>query len=160
MATTILEPRVQLAGRELFSRMLSDFDYSSVVWTMTRYNQGLSHDAALDLVRAFLQWVSLTPVVESGEMYVMLKTPVEEAFHCFVLNTRAYEAFCDKFLGAFFHHDPLFEENSGTTQGAIEYTVSRLEKEFGEQLEPALKEWRILLNAGRAQAACVGCKGS
>jgi|SRR5882724_10412408 len=160
MVTAVVPSSCTLAGRALYSRMLSEFDYSSVVWTITRYNENVQRDAAYGLVRAFLQWVSLTPVIEAGQMYVMLKTPVEEAFHSFVLNTRAYEAFCLKFLNSFFHHDPLFEENAEQTEDAIEYTVGRLEAEFGEELEPALKEWRVLLNEGRARAACVGCKGT
>ncbi len=159
MSRTVTAVTCVSGGRELYCRMLSEFDYGPVVWTMTRYNEGMQKEEAFRLVKAFLQWVSLVPIVEASETYVMLKTPVEEAFHSFVLNTRAYEAFCSKFLGSFFHHDPLFEESAPQMNKAIEYTVRRLEQEYGDELEPALRDWRTLLNEGLARAACVGCKG-
>jgi hypothetical protein len=87
----------------------------------------------------------------------MLKTPVEEAFHAFVLNTRQYKAFCERFLGYFFHHDPVTEERAPQMQNGIRYTVELLEKHYGESLLQPLCEWRHQLDDGSAQIACVGC---
>jgi hypothetical protein len=146
-------------GPALFERMQTEFDFEPVIWTMMRYDEKQTRERATELLNSFLQWFSLIPLIEPGETYVMLKTPVEEAFHSFVLNTRAYKQFCDTFLGYFFHHDPITEERAPEMQGGIRYTVELLEKYYGESLLPPLRDWRRQLNDGSARIACVGCKG-
>jgi hypothetical protein len=147
-----------LAGQELYGRMLQEFDYSQIVWTMMRYDARQTKEVSTLLVNSFLQWISLVPAIEDGNIYV-LKTPVEEAFHSFVLNTRHYNAFCQQFLGHFFHHDPVMEERAPQMQSGIRYTVELLEKHYGDSLLPPLKDWRSQLDSGTAQIACVGCGG-
>jgi hypothetical protein len=146
-----------LAGPELYDQMQRDFDYGPVIWTMMRYDERQTKESSNSLLNSFLQWIALVPAIETGKTYVMLKTPVEEAFHSFVLNTRHYGAFCERFLGYFFHHDPVTEERAPQMQGGVRYTVELLEKHYGDSLLQPLREWRRQLDDGSAQIACVGC---
>lgn len=148
-----------LYGQELYKEMKLNFDYSQITWTMTRYNKSITDDKAEELLDAFLQWVSVVPAIEIGEAntFVMLETPIEEAFHSFVLNTKLYQEFCDKFLGFFFHHNPLKEETGPQIDAGVRYTVELLEKCHGTNLHPLLKEWRGLLENGTYKVACVKC---
>jgi hypothetical protein len=137
--------------------MLQEFDYSQIIWTMMRYDERQTKESSNLLLNSFLQWIALVPAIEAGNIYVMLKSPVEEAFHSFVLNTRHYDAFCEQFLGYFFHHDPVTEERAPQMQNGIRYTVELLEKHYGESLLQPLRDWRSQLDEGTAQIACVGC---
>jgi len=140
--------------------MKRDFDYSLIIWTMRRYNKAMTEEVAQQLLDAFLQWISLTPLNTKEHFVTMFQTPVEEAFHCFVLNTRLYRAFCDKFLPFFFHHDPIVSESSENVHAWAEYTVQLLEREFGDELNPELKLWREQFDAGTYHIACAGPGGS
>ena len=147
-------------GKELYNDMISSFDYWQIVWTIKRYNKNISDPEANEMLNAFLQWVAAIPAISKGEnnVFVMLETPVEEAFHAFVLNTRLYQKFCERFLGFFFHHDPLTEETLETTELGAKYTVNLLESLYSEDLHPLLKDWRKQLNNDTYKVACVGCK--
>jgi hypothetical protein len=148
------------AGRSLYEEMIKDFDYSQINWTIRRYNNSISETDANQMIDAFLQWISLTPF-NTREIYmVMFKTPVEEAFHNFVLNTRIYQVFCQKFLGYFFHHDPMVQETGPEVERIAKYTVEMLEKTFGADLNPLLKEWRQQFDEGTYHVACAGPGGS
>lgn len=161
MSTTLSTlPSVSKAGRVLYSEMKNDFDYSQINWTIRRYNSSISESEADQMIDAFLQWISLTPL-NTREIYmVMFKTPVEEAFHNFVLNTRIYKTFCDKFLGYFFHHDPMVQETGPEVERIAQYTVEMLEKTFGEQMNPLLKDWRRQFDDKSYHVACAGPGGS
>jgi hypothetical protein len=149
----------QKAGKPLYDEMVSDFGYEQITWTMRRYNEGMSTERSEELLHAFLQWIALSPM-DNGEKYItMFQTDVEEAFHCFVLNTALYQKFCDKFLGFFFHHNPLVEEEGPEVESAAKYTVELMEREYGDQLHPELKEWRKQFDAGTYKVACVGPGG-
>lgn len=157
MSVNTLSDERALVGPQLFNRMLQEFDYGPIIWTMMRYDERQTEESSTSLLNSFLQWISLVPAIEPGNTYVMLKTPVEEAFHSFVLNTRHYGAFCEKFLGYFFHHDPVTEERAPQMVNGIRYTVELLERYYGESLLQPLRDWRGLLNEGTATIACVGC---
>jgi hypothetical protein len=146
-------------GKVLYGRMLKNFDYSQIVWTMKRYNSAMSDDKANALLDAFLQWFSLIPSNREDRYLVMFQSPVEEAFHSFVLNTRLYSEFCAKFLGQFFHHDPLVDESGPEVERLAWYTVRALENEFGNTLQRELKNWRVQLESGEYKVACVGPGG-
>jgi hypothetical protein len=148
------------AGRVLYEEMVKDFDYSQINWTIRRYNNSISEADANQMIDAFLQWISLTPR-NTREIYmVMFKTPVEEAFHNFVLNTRIYQVFCEKFLGYFFHHDPMVQETGPEVERIAKYTVEMLETNFGSDLNPLLKDWRRQFEDGTYHVACAGPGGS
>lgn len=155
-----LAPKLDgLYGQSLYQEMLDNFDFSQITWTMTRYNKEMTTEEAKELLHAFLQWFALIPTNNSGHYVIMLETPVEEAFHAFVLNTALYQKFCEQFLGFFFHHTPLREETGPQIEAAVRYTVELLEQHYGENLHPALQRWREQLDAGTYKVACVGPGG-
>lgn len=146
-------------GREIYEEMRSRFDYSQIIWTMRRYNEHMSEERAMHLLDAFLQWISLAPLNTDKQWITMFKTDVEEAFHCFVLNTRLYRQFCDQFLGFFFHHDPLVEESGPEIEAAARFTLENLEESFGDVLNSEFKEWRQQFEDGTYHVACAGPGG-
>lgn len=146
-------------GRELYAAMKSEFDYSQITWTMLRYNEGMTQTEAERLLDAFLQWISLAPLNSKDRFITMFKTPVEEAFHNFVLNTRLYRQFCDQFLPFFFHHDPIVSEAREDVHEWAKYTVELMEAEFGDDLSPELTLWRTQFDNGTYHVACAGPGG-
>ena len=146
-------------GRPLYDEMLRGFDYSQITWTMRRYNDDMTQESADELLDAFLQWISLAPLNTADQWITMFQTDVEEAFHCFVLNTRLYRDFCEQYLGFFFHHDPLVEESGPEIEAAARFTLEQLEASFGESLSPELKEWRVQFDSGDYKVACSGPGG-
>ena len=159
MAQVALQRKLAKSGSELYERMKSDFDYSQIIWTIRRYNTDISEERAAELVDAFLQWISLVPGNTPRQYITMFQSPVEEAFHCFVLNTRLYRQFCEEYLEFFFHHDPLAEEAGPEVVAAAEFTVTSLEQEYGATLHEELREWRRQFNDGSYKVACVGPGG-
>lgn len=60
---------------------------------------------------------------------------VDEAWHLFILFTRDYAAFCEKYLGQFIHHKPTLVENEEEAQvmmNAYENTREIAVQLFGE----------------------------
>lgn len=159
MQETLIRERIgRPLGSELYRMMKEDFDASPIIWTMRRYNSSLGADEAAARFEAFLQWVALVPSVPQDNWYVMLESPVEDAFHSFVLNTRQYDAFCEKFLGQFFHHDPMPDQVSpNVVYEAAAYTIGLLEDAYGPTLTPYLQDWRKQLTDGTFRVACVKC---
>lgn len=146
------------AGRALWDQMRREFDYTQVAWTICRYNPGISEERAKELLDAFLQWIAIVPMNTENNYATMFKSPVEEAFHCFVLNTRVYYEFCETFLGEFFHHDPLTDEDGPEAQTQAGYTVNLLLAEYGDDLHPELQQWCRQFEDGTFKVACVGCR--
>jgi hypothetical protein len=159
MSATATPLRAAKFGKALYQEMREHFDYSQITWTMKRYNAEMSQNWADELVDAFLQWVSLVPTNQADNFVVMFQSPIEEAFHSFVLNTRLYSEFCERFLGEFFHHDPLVDEAGPEVERLAWYTVEALEKEFGDELHPELRQWRTWLAGENYKVACVGPGG-
>jgi hypothetical protein len=147
------------SGRNLYETMKQEFDFSQISWTIRRYNSEINEARSEELVDAFLQWVSLAPRNTNQQFITMFQGPVEEAFHCFVLNTRLYRSFCEKFLGYFLHHDPVIDENVPDIASAAEYTVNSLQAEFDVSLHPDLQDWCKQFVEGSYEVACVGPGG-
>jgi len=159
-AKSAIRPSVLKAGKILYREMKDNFDYSQISWTIRRYTPSITEAEADNMIDAFLQWIALTPR-NTMELYmVMFKTPVEEAFHNFVLNTRIYGQFCEKFLGYFFHHDPMVQETGPEVEKIARFTVEQLEKTYGGELNPLLKDWRRQFDNGTYHIACAGPGGS
>ncbi|WP_421787909.1 hypothetical protein [Hyphobacterium sp.] len=158
--TVVAQDTVLKFGKPLYDEMQIGFDYSQITWTMQRYNPEMSKERADELLDAFLQWISLSPMNTKDRWITMFKTDVEEAFHCFVLNTRLYKEFCARYLNFFFHHDPLIEESGPEIEEAARFTVESLEDTFGPSLNPELRRWRTLFDSGEYEVACAGPGGS
>lgn len=158
--TAALNKKDRPFGQELFHTMIDEYDFGNVTWTIQRYNKAISDAKAKEMLHAFLQWISLAPLNSDDRWITMFQTDVEEAFHSFVLNTALYQDFCTRYIGYFFHHNPVIEEEGPEIEAAAKYTVEALVKEYGEELHPMLKEWKIQFDMGTYEVACVGPGGS
>lgn len=143
-------------GKVLFQKMIEEYDFGNVTWTMQRYNNEIDDKNAAEILQAFLQWLSLAPLDSKNQWITMFQTEVEEAFHAFVLNTELYHDFCNRYLGYFFHHNPLVEEEGPEVQAAAKYTFEKLLAEYGDDLHPLLKKWKVQFDKGIYKIACVG----
>src|SRR3989344_7838963 len=129
-------------GPTLCREMRESTYFRPIISTLLRERSVSNEAEARNLLDAFLQWIALIPVVERGKVFVMLKTPVDEVFHAFVLNTAFYQEFCQKYFGFFIHHNPLDGDTSAKIDEGVNYTVDLLEQHYGEQLHPELRAWR------------------
>jgi len=159
MIATLEVPQTHKPGIELYQHMLDTFDYSQITWTMRRYHAEMTEEHAQGMLHAFLQWVALVPSIPDDKWYAMLQTPVEEAFHSFVLNTKHYQRFCQRYLGFFFHHEPVRNESQQQQRNGAEFTINLLEETYGDELHPLLKDWRRQFDAREEVVACVGQGG-
>ena len=152
-------PKTVKYGKALYREMLEQFDYGQIRWTIQRYNPDITEARADEMVNAFLQWMALAPLNTPERYVVMFNTPVEEAFHNFVLNTRLYGKFCNQFLGYFFHHDPLTQESGPEVEPLAKYTIELLQEAYGDELHPLLQDWVQQFHDGTYHVACVGPGG-
>jgi hypothetical protein len=77
---------------------------------------------------------------------------IDEAWHHFILFTRDYEDFCEKFFGKFIHHKPYGPEEIAANDGSIiKRTIARTREVFGDVLS---ENWSY------AAADCDQCAGS
>ena len=140
MPTTLAPARdAALRGRALYAAMLSAFDYSPVLDTAVQH-YGLSHAEAADRFAGLLQWLSAIPFARPGQPIQMVES-IDRLWHAFVLNTKLYRAFCDRFFGRYIDHDPLdrnFAELS--KKQYARFTLATLEAEFGAALHPAFRD--------------------
>jgi len=147
--TALLDPK------ELYAEM-QGFDFDPVLRTAVQECGIEDRARAEELLHAFLQWFSIVPFVDHDHVFVMLKTDVDQIFHAFVLNTRAYQEFCQQFVGQFIHHTPLDDSTAKSLEGGVTYTVDLLEHFYGDQLSPELAEWRDQLEKGAWVVSCPG----
>ena len=143
-------------GSMLYDEMLEGFNFSAVLRTMTRMDESLSSAAAEELLHAYLQWVSIIPAVGQGKCAAMLDSPVETACHAFVLNTKLYQEFCEKYLGFFLHHEPFDGETTADSDSLAHSTLSLLESQYGERLSPVFRQWRSEVDSATYRLACCG----
>lgn len=143
-------------GQEL-SRSMNSFDFSPVIGTLLQRSVAKSKEEAADLVDAFLQWIAMVPAIEAGNVYIMLNTPVDEAFHAFIEHREQYDAFCKTFLGFVVQHHPIEAHRGLDLAGGVRYTVGLLEGHYGSALHPLLKQWRHQLDNGCAVVSCSSC---
>ena len=64
---------------------------------------------------------------------------VDLAWEAFILNSREYREFCDKFVGFYVDHDPLdVQEPTVAKREYARETLARLQSAFGDRLNPEL----------------------
>ncbi len=139
MSTTTALEAVPTTGRALHASMLTAFDYSPVLDTAVQH-YGLSRAEASSLFDGLLQWLSAIPFARPGQPIQMVEA-IDRLWHAFVLNTKLYRAFCDRFFGRFIDHDPLdryFAELS--KKQYARFTLATLTEEFGDALHPAFRD--------------------
>ncbi len=142
-------------GQALCDEMKRTFDFTPIVETAVRDCGVQDELRARYLLDAFLQWFSLLPAVKPGQVYVMMKTEVDAIFHAFVLNTKVYREFCDRFIGHFIDHHPLDDSTRSRVEDGVRYTVNLLEEHFGGDLHPALREWKTQLDCSAWMVSCM-----
>lgn len=74
-----------------------------------RMEQGCSPEEAALLVGELKRWLYACARSPQPLSIVPELIPIDCAWHCFILFTRDYEAFCTRLLGRFIHHDPIAE---------------------------------------------------
>jgi hypothetical protein len=128
-----------LRGRPLRDRMRGAFDDAPVLDTATQH-YGLARAEAAALFDGLLQWLSAIPFARPGQPIQMVES-VDRMWHAFVLNTKLYRMFCDRFFGRFIDHDPLDREFAGLSKKQYaRFTLATLEQEFGSELHPAFRD--------------------
>lgn len=105
--------------------------------------------------RRFEETVRFLDLVAEGHGPLVPSRTLDDAWHAFVLHTRAYAAFCEERYGFFVHHDP--DDGGADTANRDGYLRTRalVEARFGP-LDP--EAWP----APHAHADCGGegeCKG-
>ena len=128
-----------LRGRALHAAMRTAFDYTPVLDTAVQHH-GFTRDDAAHRFDGLLQWLSAIPFARPGQPIQMVEA-IDRVWHAFVLNTKLYRAFCDRFFDRFIDHDPLdrnFAELS--KQQYARFTLATLTEEFGGDLHPAFRD--------------------
>lgn len=83
-----------------------------VVQAFCKQHRQFSVKQAEDYFADLLGWMWLTVYRKNRHKATWLFGPLlilDDMWHCFILHTRDYQTFCQRFFGDFFHHDP--EEN-------------------------------------------------
>lgn len=98
-------------------------------------------------------------VAARSERPVSPSEVIDEAWHCFLVHTRAYQEYCAEQLGQFVHHrptgnEPAGEENESGNRDAYQRARSMAERQFGS-LDTSI--WpRLGEGAGCKEGACTG----
>jgi len=114
-----------------------DYENDAIVYKFQE-SYDLPFEEAKDLFQETLKWLWLCATSEKEEAeglnppHLFVDTPLyflDEMWHCFILFTKPYIAFCEKYLGLYIHHAP-------TTK----WEKDRIKKEIEEDQEGALKK--------------------
>ena len=140
----------------------SNEDFSEIRKNLVVNGVCKSEERAQELLLAWVQWFSVgaTSVTKS---FVMLAGPIDRTFHELILNTKWYFRFCSEYTGVYTHHEKLTEQQLSEVceiKSAVEETLQRLEKAFGNDLHPELKKWVRSAKKGTVTAKSVSCLGN
>lgn len=68
--------------------------------------------------------------------------PVDDMWHCFILNTREYEKFCHHYFGKFLHHIPDAMEDLPPTKEELAIDLEKFASYVYDNLgEQTVKTW-------------------
>jgi hypothetical protein len=109
--------------------MKSENDFTSILKTSVKECGVRNFEHADKLLDAFLQWFSLIPSLKRNERLQMIRE-IDPIWHSFVLNTKFYRNFCEKYIGHFVDHDPTDVELEEGKQEYASFTLRMLEKNF------------------------------
>lgn len=88
-------------GRALLERVLA-YEHSELVARLQR-KMGLGPEEARELFRDNLRYLWLCATLRKR---LAPSESIDECWHNFLLYTRDYAAFCNRFFGRFLHHSP------------------------------------------------------
>ena len=81
---------------------------------------------------------------------------IDECWHRFLLFTRDYAEFCQRFFGRFIHHQPkTSDETAGSDGSPIRMTLERAREAFGDALSA---NWAY--RGATCLSDCTRCSGS
>ncbi len=138
-ATVLTIPADAHRSRALREQMRAAFDYAPVLDTAVQH-YGLDRAAAADLFDGLLQWLSAIPFAQPGQPIQQVEA-IDRLWHAFVLNTKLYRRFCDRFFGRYIDHDPLDRQFEALSKKQYaRFTLATLEAEFGAELHPTFRD--------------------
>jgi hypothetical protein len=100
-----------------------DYRNDSVVRRIAA-DHGLSEDAARACFQEMLRFLD---VVAESERSLSPSVPVDDAWHAFIVHTRAYADYCEARFGSFIHHEP----GSGAGSDVVPNAESLITARFG-----------------------------
>jgi hypothetical protein len=118
------------------------------------HHPDLTHDEWKLIEQGLREWF-LCCAWRDGEVLGMPSQLVDEAWHEFILDSRAYAAFCEEAFGKYLHHTP---ESSMSTPmaGALDQTAKAWDRAGGEDRGDSIL-WRLdALIGGWAASGEVG----
>lgn len=85
---------------------------------------------------------------------------LDEAWHCFILNTALYASFCDEFLGTFVHHRPTAKPETHAYGRSLEL-LAALFPEHDSRYWPPIRSQASDCDSGVCQGycSCGTCEG-
>lgn len=90
----------------------------------------LSKNDAEHLFKDMLMFLFLTGTNKSNIKYSPSDI-IDEAWHMFLIFTREYAEFCQKYFGYFIHHRPFTNENEKVSPKNVKVLLARAKNEFG-----------------------------
>jgi hypothetical protein len=134
-----MERVVMKSAIALYDEMKGYVPYEQLIFSMRRADPALSDDKASARIDALVQWLASLRMnrAREGRPFQMIET-VDFAWHAFILHTRAYAEFCERFFEGYLHHDPPLEYESDRTEYAT-YTLAALRGDFGDRIHPELE---------------------
>ena len=104
----------------------------------------LSAEVAFEELMKFM-WLSLKAQADRKNFTCAMHEEmfdIDNMWHCFVLFTRDYQYFCETYLGKFFHHNPLTEDEKELSDEEYENELTEYLNYIHDNLgENTLKTW-------------------
>ena len=123
-------------GKPLYDEMRAAFDYAPVLDTAMEH-YGLTGAEARNRLNGLFQWLSVIPLARR-DCPVQMVESIDRLWHAFVLNTRLYRSFCDRFFGRYVDHDPLDRKDLEMSKRAYaRFTLTLLRDAFGADVHSA-----------------------
>lgn len=104
----------------------------------------------------FKRYVYLAKITPQDMQLAMLSDKVDEVWHQFILFTREYMKFCDKFLGRYLHHMPNTSHTRNSQDSLGNFRMAYTES-FGTVPENIWNFNRRVIKAADDICSCGGC---
>jgi hypothetical protein len=113
--------------------------------------------------RRFVEMLKFLDVCAQAEETVSPPTRVDGAWHCFILFTRDYAAYCQRRFGRFIHHEPMESRDTKAYKRAYGDATARF-GELDRRIWPRPRDtgmaWFGACVAGSDNSGCGGgCRG-
>ena len=122
----------------LYDQMRKEVPRTKIAFLVSREHPDLDEKTVNDRIDALLQWLATIPVARAQRKGLQMVESIDVVWHAFILHTKEYGAFCQKFFGRFIHHMPPDEFDSDRMEDAS-YTLATIRSQFGQQTHPELE---------------------